>query len=197
MALLELVTARWSMDLPMINSPTRFMTASMRLASTRRVLSATVATAEAAWADFAESAASPLSAVLGNNLRGLGIQKLAEEFVVGRLGACGALDANVGNDAWDTAALSKGVLWLNASKSGFDDFDGCGSEVVFGAKGDKRSATMQDVSNELKRGGTHEAVGINAQRDVVNRLATMNSFGDHELLVFGPGEVRGTEAGGC
>src|SRR5256885_477541 len=40
------VSVRLSMDLPMINSPTRFMTASMRVASTRSVLSATVVAAE-------------------------------------------------------------------------------------------------------------------------------------------------------
>src|SRR5208337_4274968 len=52
---------RLSMDLPMINSPTRFMTASMRAASTRKVASATAATAETgdcfAAADSAGSAA--------------------------------------------------------------------------------------------------------------------------------------------
>ncbi len=62
----------------MINSPTRFMTASMRLASTRRVLSATVATAEAAWPALAASAASAVLGGVGNHLRRLGVKKIAE-----------------------------------------------------------------------------------------------------------------------
>jgi len=40
------VSVRLSIDFPMINSPTRFMTASMRVASTRSVLSATAVAAD-------------------------------------------------------------------------------------------------------------------------------------------------------
>src|SRR3984957_4392950 len=37
----------------------------------------------------------------------------------------------------------------------------------------------------------HQAVWIDAQRDVVDRFAAMNRFGNHQLLVLGPGELRG------
>ena len=57
-----------------------------------------------------------------------------------------------------------------------------------GRRAIRRAAAVQDVSNELKSGGAHQAVWIDAQRDVVNDLAAVNGFGNHELFVFGPGE---------
>src|SRR6266850_1822194 len=108
------------MDLPMINSPTRFM--------------------------------------LGS-------------FCRGRM-----LDAHVGNDGRDAAALHQFFDGLRTRESGFDSFNGSSGKVVFGAQGDDRAAPMKNVSNELESRGPHQTFGINAQGDVVNRFAAMNRF---------------------
>ena len=55
---------------------------------------------------------------------------------------------------------------------------------------------MKDVANELERGRAHQAVGVNAHRDIEDFLAAVNGFGNHELLVFGPGEARRQVRGG-
>src|SRR5712675_2105845 len=131
------------MDLPMINSPTRFMTASMRVASTRRVLSATAAAAEPAAAGTLAEAPSAGSAPLGTR------------------------------------------------ESGLDDFDGSGGDIIFRTQGDDGAAAVKDVSNELEGGGAHQAIGIDAKSDVIDSLAAMHGFRNHELLIFGPGKLGG------
>ena len=91
----------------------------------------------------------------------------------------------------DAAALRDAFFGLQAGQCGFDDFDGGGSGIVFRAQGDDGAATVQHVANQLKSGGVHQAIRIDAQRDVVDDLAAMDRFGDHELFVLGPGELCG------
>jgi len=50
---------------------------------------------------------------------------------------------------------------------------------------------VEDVADELEGGGAHGAVGIEAQGDVVDVVATQEGFGNHELLVLAPMEIRG------
>ncbi len=64
------------------------------------------------------------------------------------------------------------------------------AELSSGRKRDDGAAAVKNVADELERGRVHQAVRIDAQRDVVNGFAAMNRFGDHQLLVFGPSEVR-------
>src|SRR5580700_10473001 len=97
---------------------------------------------------------------IDNNLGGLGIEKITEEFMLGRHGSCRALNANIGNDAGNAAAFFDGVLGLDACESGFDDFDARSGEIVLRAQGDQSAAAVEHVSNKLKRGGAHEAVRI-------------------------------------
>src|SRR6266850_2207913 len=86
------------------------------------------------------------------------------------------LDAHVGNDGRDAAALLQSFDGLRTGESGFDNLDARSGKVVFGAQGDDRAASMKNVSNELESRGTHQTLRINAQSDVVNRFAAMNRF---------------------
>src|SRR2546426_6821584 len=101
------------------------------------------------------------------------------------------LDAHVGNDGRDAAALLQSFDGLRTRESGLDNFDARSGKIVFGTQGDDRAASMKNVSNELESGGAHQAVRVNAQSDVVNRFAAMDRFRNHELLVFGPGKLGG------
>ena len=49
---------------------------------------------------------------------------------------------------------------------------------------------VENVANQLECRCPHHAVWIDAQRDVVHRLAAMHRFRDHQLLVFRPFESR-------
>src|SRR5437879_7888412 len=55
---------------------------------------------------------------------------------------------------------------------------------------------MKNVANELEGSSAHEARRINAKGNVVNGLSAMNSFGNHELFVLGPGKL-GRSFGGA
>ncbi len=101
------------------------------------------------------------------------------------------LDAHVGNDGRDAAALLQPFDGLRTRKSGFDNFNASSGQVVFGAQGDDRAASMKNISNQLESGGAHQAVRVNAQSNVVNRFAAMHRFRNHELLVFGPCKLGG------
>src|SRR5438132_2135444 len=50
---------------------------------------------------------------------------------------------------------------------------------------------MKNVSNELESSGAHQAVWIDPKGNVVNGLATMYRFRNHELFVFRPGKLSG------
>src|SRR5436309_7438018 len=101
------------------------------------------------------------------------------------------LDAHVGNDRRDAAALLQSFDGLRTRESGFNNFDARSGEVVLGTQGDDGAAPMKNISNQLESGGAHEAVRVNTQSDVVNRFAAMDRFRNHELLVFGPGKLGG------
>jgi hypothetical protein len=122
--------------------------------------------------------------------RGLGFENIAEEFVFSGFGSSGALDVQIGDDAGDAAALSDVVLRLAAGKSGLDDIDSSCGGVIFRAQGDDGAASVKHVADQLEGGGVHEAVGVDAQGDVVDGFAAMHGFGDHELLVLGPLKAR-------
>jgi hypothetical protein len=125
-----------------------------------------------------------------DGLGGLSFEKITQKFVLRRGDGRGSFNASIGNDGRDAEAFANGLLRLDGGEGGFDYFDVGGREIILGAKGNQGSATVKDVTNELKSGGAHEAVGIDAQGDVVDSLPAMNGLGDHELFVFGPGETR-------
>ena len=85
---------------------------------------------------------------------------------------------------------------MRAGERGFDDLDGGCSQIVFRAEGNDRAASMKNVANELEGSSAHEARRINAKGNVVNGLSAMNSFGNHELFVLGPGKL-GRSFGGA
>src|SRR5215472_5953392 len=181
------VSVRWSMDLPMISSPTRFMTASMRAASTRRVLSAAVAVAESRC--LGSAVALDVFDAASDDLGGLFFEQVTEQFVLWHLRSGNLLDVNLGHDRRNTAAVKQLFVGLCASEGGLDNFDvGCG-HIIFRTQGNDRTASVKNIANELEGRGSHQTVRINAKGDVVNRVATMNSFGNHELLVFRPSEL--------
>ena len=115
--------------------------------------------------------------------------------MLGRQGVSGTLDANVGYDTRNAAAFLDGFFGLRTGNGSLNDFNGCGSEIVFRTERDQRAAAVEDVSNELKGSGAHEAIWIDAQRDVVNSFAAVDGLGNHELFVFGPGKSRGYSCG--
>src|SRR5437016_12953244 len=55
---------------------------------------------------------------------------------------------------------------------------------------------MKNVANELEGSSAHEARRINAKGNVVNGLSAMNSFGNQEAFVLGPGKL-GRSFGGA
>ena len=103
---------------------------------------------------------------------------------------CSAFETHIGNDRRNAAALKKPFFRLKAGQGGFDDFHGGGSHIVFRSQSDDGTATMKNIANELESGGAHQAVGVNAESDVVNNLAAMHGFRNHKLFVFGPGKLR-------
>src|SRR5580704_7678148 len=105
-----------------------------------------------------------------------------------------AFDAHIGNNRRNFAALRQFLLRLGAGQSSFDDFHRSSRSVVFWPEGNDGATSVKNVSNELESCGAHQAVGIDAQGNVVNGLAAVNSFRDHELLVFGPFESGGQMA---
>ncbi|HMF27888.1 MAG TPA: hypothetical protein VKE42_03895, partial [Candidatus Cybelea sp.] len=117
------------------------------------------------------------------------LEDFAEQFVIGSIRGGGSFDPDLGNDRRNPAATSELRFVGRACKGCFDDFDRRSGGVVFRAKGDHGSATMQDIANELKRCCAHDAIGVDAQGDVVNRLAAVNRFGNHQPLVFAPRET--------
>src|SRR5712691_6818041 len=103
----------------------------------------------------------------------------------------GTFKTQIGNNRRNPAALKKRFFRLGGSQGRLDDFHGCGGQVVFGPQGDQGTAAVKNVANELESRGAHQAVWIDTKSDVVNSLAAMHRFGDHELLVFRPGKLRG------
>src|SRR5437773_1960523 len=89
---------------------------------------------------------------------------------------CSAFETHIGNDRRNAAALKKPFFRLKAGQGGFDDFHGGGSHIVFRSQSDDGTATMKNIANELESGGAHQAVGVNAESDVVNNLAAMHVF---------------------
>src|SRR6266446_5131867 len=110
--------------------------------------------------------------------------------MLGCFGVSSTFEMHVGNDRGNPAPLQKPFLWLGARERGLDNFHSCSSYVVFRAQSDDGTAAVKNVSNELESSGAHQAVRINSERDVVDGLAAMHSFGNHELLVFRPGKLR-------
>src|SRR6267143_2645697 len=101
------------------------------------------------------------------------------------------LNTHIGDDRWNMATVRKIVFGMLTGERSFDDFDRGSGSAVFRTQGDDSPATMEDIADELKGGGAHEAMGVEAQSDVVNPLAAMHRFRNHELFVFGPFEARG------
>src|SRR3979411_3160744 len=99
-------------------------------------------------------------------------------------------ETNIGNNRRNAAALEKSFFRLRARQRRFDDFHGRGGYIVFRPQGDEGAASVKNGSNELESGSAHQAIRIDAKSDVINSLATMHGFRNHELLVFRPGEVR-------
>ncbi len=130
------------------------------------------------------------------NLGGLGFEKVAEEFVLGRFGVLGRFDADLGNDRGNFAAVRDVVDRMLARDGGFDDFDGSGGEIVLWAQGDDRAASVQGVANQLEGSGAHGTVGINAQSHVEDAVAAEQRFGNHETFVLAPVETGWDRAGG-
>ena len=81
-----------------------------------------------------------------------------------------AIDANSGDDRRNPATLGDPLFRLGGSERRFDDLDGGGGGIVFGAQGDDRAAAMEHIANQLKRGGVHQAVGIDAQARCCRRF---------------------------
>src|SRR5437879_10872396 len=101
----------------------------------------------------------------------------------------GTFETHLRDNRRNPAALANPFFRLGACQGGFDNFDGCGRYIVFRPQGDDGTAAVKNISNELESGGAHQTVGINAQGDVVNGLATMYGFGNHELFVFRPSKL--------
>src|SRR5712664_1780645 len=157
------VSVRLSMDFPMINSPTRFMTASMRAASTRRVLSATAFAAEL---ETPELAAAPPSVVSGAP---------ATNFA-----AC-ASNKSPSNSCSGVSTAAARSRRTSETIEGMRQRWGSFSSAWELAKA---------ASNELESGGAHQAIGINSKGNVVNSLSAMHGFRNHQLFVFRPGKLR-------
>ena len=138
-------SVRCSIDLPMINSPTRFMTASMRAASTRKELSATAATAEAPAVCFALGASCPSSARALQSARPA-LPRSRREVRVPPFRLRGLLDAQIGNDGRNPAAMGNVFYRMGAGEGRFHNFHGCRGEIVFRPKSDHCAAGVQDVS---------------------------------------------------
>jgi hypothetical protein len=126
-----------------------------------------------------------------DGLSGLSFEKITKKFVLRRGNGGGSLDSSFSNDGGDAEALANCVFGLDGGKSGFDNLDVGGREIILGTKGNQGSATVKNVSNELESSGAHEAVGVDAQCNIVDSLSTMDGFGNHELLVLRPGETGG------
>ena len=114
--------------------------------------------------------------------------------MVGRICRRGAFDPNFGNDGRNFAALADRSFRGSAGERCFDDLDCCRGGVVFRTKSDYGAATVQNISNELKRSSAHHAVRIDAERDVVNGFAAMERLRNHQAFVFAPFEAS---AAGC
>src|SRR5712692_6021787 len=127
----------------------------------------------------------------GDKFRRLRLQQIAEQFMFGNLRGRGTFQTHIGNNRRNPAALQKPFFRLRGRQGGLDDFHGCGGQVVLGPQGDEGTAAVKNVSNELESRGAHQAVWIDTKSDVVNGLSAMHGFGDHELLVFRPGKLRG------
>src|SRR5712692_7603972 len=90
------------------------------------------------------------------------------------------------------AAAPKELFFgLSARESSFDDVNGGRRHVVFGAQSDDRAAAMKNVADQLEGRPAHQAVRVDAKSNVINKLATVDRLGDHELFVFRPGEPGG------
>ena len=70
-----------------------------------------------------------------HGLRGLGFEKITKQFMFRSFRGRSTLDANVGNDARNTATLLDGLFGLRAGERGFHDFDVGRGQIIFGAEG--------------------------------------------------------------
>ena len=103
----------------------------------------------------------------------------------------GLFETHIGDNRRNPAALEKSFFRLGTCQGRFDNFHGCGGDIVFRTQGDDRTAAVKNVSNELESSGAHRAVGVDAKGHVVNGLSAMHGFRNHELFVFRPGKLRG------
>src|SRR5882762_3666970 len=97
-----------------------------------------------------------------------------------RLRRRGTFETYIGDNRRNPAAMEKPCFRLGACQGGFNNLDGGSCHIVFRPQSDDRTAAVKNVSNELESGGAHQAVGINTKGDVVNDLATMHCFRNHE-----------------
>src|SRR5260370_12694929 len=103
----------------------------------------------------------------------------------------GAFETHLGNNRRNRAALEEPFLRLKTRQRGFYNLHGCGSQIIFRPQSDESATTVKNVSNELERSGTHQAIRVDAKSDIVKGLTTMHGFRDHELFVFRPGKLGG------
>src|SRR5579862_8578719 len=118
------------MDLPMISSPTRFITESIRVASTRKVLSATAATAEPSAPVFAAALPSAESVMAALTLAAWASRRSASSscwiFAVGS-----HLHDHLRHDGRDAALLFELAGRMLGGQRRFDNFHRSGSGIVF------------------------------------------------------------------
>src|SRR5215467_13115106 len=164
------VSVRWSMDLPMMSSPTKFMTASMRAASTRRVLSATATAAEPGAGAFGVRSPSTPSSPLATIFAACSSSKSPSS-------SCSGICAAVTRSMW----TSETIVGIRQRWNSFS------SDCVL-ARAASTTSTFAAATLSSGR-GAHQAVRINAKRDVVDRIAAVDSFGNHKLFIFRPGEL--------
>ncbi len=84
---------------------------------------------------------------------------------------------------------------MHAGERGFDNVNGGSSGVVLGMKSNEGAARMQDIADELKRGGAHGTVRVNTQGDVEYVFAAQDSFREHQAFVFAPAKLSRNDAG--
>ena len=126
----------------------------------------------------------------GADLCCLGVEKIAEKFVFSRVGVRRMFDPHLGHDGRNAAALFNVRLGMLGSESRFHHFHIGGGGVVLWTQSDHGAAPVKDVANQLKCSGAHAAGLIDTKRHIKDRFPAMNGLGNHQLLIFGPGEFR-------
>ncbi len=91
------------------------------------------------------------SVLAGRDLGRLGLKNIAEQFVFGRFGAGSEFGVDLGNHGGNVAAVLEVLDGMSTGDSGFHNFHGSGSKIVFRAQSDDRAARMENVADELKK----------------------------------------------